>query len=163
MDTSITTQFNPATGREAPNLLEPARADPAHTALAVIVAPQTPRQTRVPEAVARRLAPQLHTPERTTAQHFQIGTPISSPSAGGTSTSEYECDTDRGYVVIPSSFTDANEWVTVNTGFSQGPVGDRQVEGQAPCPTVYHVETRIPKREASIIIGHRLGGKLSWR
>ena len=94
MDTSIVTQLNPATGQEAPNLLGTFGAE------LVNVAPQTPRQTRAPEAMARRLASQLLTPERTTAQHFQIGTPLSSVSAGVGSTSEYEDDTDRGYVVI---------------------------------------------------------------
>ncbi len=127
MDTPIVTQFNPAMGHEAPNLLETLRAE------LVNVAPQTPRQTRAPEAMARILAPQLLTLERTTVQHCQIGTPLSSLSAGLGSTSEYEDDTDRGYVVIPSSFTDANECVTGNPGFSQGPAGDRQVESQVPC------------------------------
>ena len=152
MDTSITTQYNPATGREAPNFMNPTRIDPVQIVPAVSAAPQTPRQSRVPEAMARRLAPQLHTPERTTAQHDQIGTPVSSPSAGVASTSEYEYDTDRGYVVIPSSFTDANEWGTGSTGFSHGPAGDRQVEGQVPSPTVYHVETRLPNGKPALLL-----------
>ena len=67
MDTSITTQYNPATGREAPNLMNPTRTEPVPAFPAVSAAPQTPRQSRVPKAMARRLAPQLHTPERTTA------------------------------------------------------------------------------------------------
>ena len=146
MDTSIVTQLNPATGQEAPNLLERVGAE------LVNVAPQTPRQTHAPEAMARRLASQLLTPERTTAQHFQIGTPLSSLSAGVGSTSEYEDDTDRGYVVIPSSFTDANEWVTGNPGFSQGPAGDRQVESQVPCSTIYHVETRLPNGKPALLL-----------
>jgi hypothetical protein len=153
MDTSITTQLNPATGQEAPNLLETFGAE------LVNVAPQTPRQTRAPEAMARRLASQLLTPERTTAQHFQIGT------AGVGSTSEYEDDTDRGYVVIPSSFTDANEWVTGNIGFSQGPAGDRQVESQVPSCTLYHVETRLPNGKPALLldigsVGNLVGDEL---
>ena len=43
MDTSIVTQFNPATGQEAPNMLEALGAE------LVNVAPQTPRKTRAPE------------------------------------------------------------------------------------------------------------------
>ncbi|MFM7978612.1 MAG: hypothetical protein ACKPKO_04790, partial [Candidatus Fonsibacter sp.] len=66
MDTSITTQINPVTGMEAPNLL----TEPP------LPAPATPRRPMdVPDDIARSLAPLLHTPERTTAQHFQIGTP----------------------------------------------------------------------------------------
>ena len=93
MDTSIVTQFNPPTGQDSSNLLETFGAE------RVNVAPQIPRQTRVPEAMARRLAPPLLTLECTTAQHFQIGTPISALSAGVASTSGYELDTDRGYVL----------------------------------------------------------------
>ena len=36
--------------------------------------------------------------------------------------------------------------------FSHGPDGDRQVEGQAPSPTVYHVETRLPNGKPALLL-----------
>ena len=58
MDTSIAIHISPATGREAPYLLDTFGASPVSAALAVIVSAQIPSQTRVPEAMARRLARQ---------------------------------------------------------------------------------------------------------
>ena len=110
MDTSITTQFDPRTGSEAPNLLERR-------------APHTPRTPpRAPEALARSVAPLLYTPERNHAQHFMIGAPSSVTHSSPLMQQEEEL-----VIVIPNTFTDANDWVSGQTGFGQGGAGDRQV------------------------------------
>ena len=73
MDTFITTQPNPQTGQEAPNLLGAPE-------------PQTPRRpVRIAAAVTQR-PDQLHTSERDNAQQYQIWTPSSQSIAWGTAT-----------------------------------------------------------------------------
>ena len=73
MDTSITTQFNPQTGQEAPNRLGESE-------------PQTPRgPVRFRTAVIQSPI-QQRTPDRGAAQHYQIGTPSFPSIAWGTPT-----------------------------------------------------------------------------
>ena len=50
---------------------------------------------------------------------------------------------EEAFIVIPSTFTYASDWVSGQTGFGHGGVG-RQVESSPSVPTVYHVETRLP-------------------
>ncbi|MFM7855562.1 MAG: hypothetical protein ACKO96_27460, partial [Flammeovirgaceae bacterium] len=92
-----TTQFDPTTGNKAPNVLLAPPLPPA---------PITPRRLRgVLDEIACSLAPLLQAPERTTAQHFQIGAPSptlqdrgssSQPSLGILDEEEKVCcDTQR--------------------------------------------------------------------
>ncbi len=67
----------------------------------------------------------LQTLEMNNAQHYQIGAP-SSPSIALGAPSPCELD-DEGFVVMPSTFTYANEWTMGCTGFAPGSVEDRQV------------------------------------
>ena len=149
LDTSISAQINPNTGLEVPNLLN-LPAPPA-------MPPTTPRRPMdVPEEIARSLAPLLHTPERTTAQHFQIGTP--SPVSHGRGSPDYRhelsssADEGSTYVVLPNTFSDANEWITGYTGFQREATGNRQVESASPNPTIYHVETRLPNGKPALLL-----------
>jgi len=137
MDTSITTQFNPQTGQEAPNHLGESE-------------PQTPRgPVRFRTAVIQSPI-QQRTPDRCAAQHYQIGTPSSPSIAWGTPTPG-ELDEER-FVVIPSTSTYANEWTMGCTGFSPGTAEDRQVEGSPTTPTIYHVETRLPNGKPALLL-----------
>ena len=90
----------------------------------------------VPDEIARLLAPLLHTPERTTAQLFQIETPYPICRDRGSPSQHHElsCSTDEegGYVVIPNTFSDANEWVIECTGFQREVIGNRQVDSALP-------------------------------
>ena len=120
MDTSISTQIDHNTGMEAPNLLN---TPP------MLSAPTTPRRIMgIPDEIARSLAPLLHTPERTTAQHYQIGTPSSTSQDRGSPSqpSPGMLDEEERYVVIPNTFTDANEWVVGCTGFRRESADNRQ-------------------------------------
>ena len=63
-------------------------------------------------------------------------------------------------IVIPNTFTDANDWVSGQTGFGQGGAGDRQVEGSPSLPTVYHVETRLPHEKPALLLDNGSVGNL---
>ena len=146
MDTSISTQIDHNTGMEAPNLLDVSPTLPA---------PTIPRQIMgVPEEIARSLAPLLHTPERTTAQHYQIGTPSSTSQDRGSPShpSPSMFDEEERYVVIPNTFTDANEWVVGCTGFQRECAGTRQGESTPTAPMIYHVETRLPNGKPALLL-----------
>ena len=129
MDMTITMQFNPQAGQEAPNLLDASE-------------PQTPRGPVRCLATATQSPVQQRTPDRDNVQHDQFGTPLSPSIAWGTPTPG-ELD-EEGFVVIPRTFTYANAWTMGCAGFTPGTVADCQVEGSPSTPTIYHVETRLP-------------------
>ena len=110
----------------------------------------------VPEEIARSLAPLLHTPERTTAQHFQIGTPSPNSRDRGSPSQHHElsssADEEGRYAVLPNTFSDANEWVIGCTGFQHEVTGHRQVNSASSSPTIYHVETRLPNGKPALLL-----------
>ena len=118
----------------------------------------------VPDEIARLLAPLLHTPERTTAQHLQIGTPSPiSRDRGSPSQLSPSTDEEGGYVVIPNTFSDANKSVIGCTGFQCEVPGTRQVNSASPSPTIYHMETRLPSFKPALLLDIGSVGKPGWR
>ena len=104
MDTAVTTQIHPISGMPLRNLLDEGPA------------PVTPRNPpRIPDAVAAQL---LQTPEPNTAQRFRIGSPSSEwGTASHTDSRPHSSWTRRDLCVIPSTLSDANDWVVGQTGF----------------------------------------------
>ena len=96
--------------------------------------PVTPRnQPRIPDAVAAQL---LQTPEPHTAQQYRIVTPSSAWGTASLTASPYQSD-ETGILVIPSTLSDANDWVVGQTGFgSETAAGDRPVDGSPSVPRV---------------------------
>ena len=55
--------------------------------------------------------------------------------------------------MIPSTFTDANDWVVGQTGFgSEVATGDRTGDGSTFAPRIYHVENRVPNGKPAFIL-----------
>ena len=86
-----------------------------------------------------------------------IGTPFSM-----THSSLIMQQEEEAVFVIPKAFTDADEWVSGQTGFGQGGAGDRQVNGSASLPRVYHVETRLPNSKPVVLLDIWSVGKPGW-
>ena len=59
----------------------------------------------------------------------------------------------RRFVVVPSSFSDANDWVVGQTGFgSEAATGDRTGDGSSFAPRIYHAETRLPNGKPALLL-----------
>ena len=76
-----------------------------------------------------------------------IGTPYSMTHSSLVAQQE-----EDAFIVIPNTFSDANDWVSGQTGFGRGVVGDRQVESSPSLPTVYHVETSLPNGKPALLL-----------
>ena len=55
--------------------------------------------------------------------------------------------------MIPSTLTNANDWVAGQTGFgADTAAGVGQVYGSSTVPRVYHVETRLPHGKPALLL-----------
>ena len=143
MGTSVLTQTRLVSGMPLMNMME----DPSPTTLR--------GQPRIPEK--RQPCNCCAHPSR--AQHSTIG--LAHPHPIGEQPPPYESET--GFVVIPSTFTDANDWVVGQTGFrADATAGDRQVDGNSAVPRIYHVETRLPNGKPALLLDIGSVGTPGW-